>query len=140
MTTQANSTAEGTTDATPRLVAAWNTDGIASGCDVDHSTDVIEVAGSGVYSVLVGMSFSGSLSKTYQLEVYVYDDSGASWGASGCAADRKLGTGGDVGSAAFGCLLALDANDQIGVYHSSSDGGTSFTATEAQLVVMQVPQ
>ena len=51
---------------------------------------------------------------------------------------RKLGTGGDVGSASLTGLVSLTAGDSIMIYVSSSDGGTSMTVHQSQLAVAQV--
>lgn len=134
MSTQAGSTSEATTDATPRLVAAWNTDDLAAGMTVDHTDDTIKAQISGVYSVTIGCSFSGSNNGVFQTEIYIYDDSAATWNASGFACDRKLGTTGDVGSTAITAIVDLDTDDKIGLYHSASTGN-AFTVTEAQMAV-----
>lgn len=135
---QGGSAAEATTDGTPRLVAAWNTDGLSNGTTPDHTDDTILATVAGTYEVHAHVSFSGTAAKSFQLELYVYDDSGTAWGASGFAVDRKLGAGGDVGACAVMGLVALDVDDKVGLYHSSSDGGSAFTATEAQLSIKRI--
>lgn len=135
---EAGSTAETTTDATPRQIAAWNTNGLSNNVTVDHTDDALKATVAGTYEVTGELSFSGSASKTFQVEVYVYDDSATSWSASGSAQDRKLGAGGDVGSMPISAIVALDVDDKVGLYHSSSDGGTSFTVSEATMSIKRI--
>ncbi len=130
MSVQAGSSAEGTTDATPRKIAAWNTDGLENNMTVDSTTgNDITADIAGTFVVMVSCSFSGTGNKTYQIEIY------KNGSATGFAADRKLGSGGDVGAITIHGLIALAATDTVELYHSSSDGGTAFTVTEAQMAI-----
>lgn len=138
LSVQAGAAGEATVDATPRKIAAWNTNGLSSGTTVDHTDDTIQATGDGVYEVHADLSFSGTASKTYQLEIYVYDDSGAAWGASGFAIDRKLNATGDIEAVSISGIVSLDASDKVAVYQSSSDGGSAMTVTEAQLRLSRV--
>ncbi len=129
MSAQATSSAEATTDGTPRKITAWNTDGLETNMTVDSTTgNDITADVAGEFHIMTKISFSGTASKTFQVEIYVNGS------ATGFASDRKLGAGGDVGSAMACGLVDLSATDRIQVYHSSSDGGSAFTVTEAQLV------
>ncbi len=130
MSVQAGSSAEATTDATPRKIAAWNTDGLENNMTVDSTTgNDITADIAGTYVVMISASFSGSASKTFQIEIY------KNGSATGFAADRKLGSGGDVGAITIHGLLALSATDTVELYHSTSDGGSVFTVTEAQMTI-----
>ncbi len=130
MSVQAGSSAESTVDATPRKVAAWNTDGASVNMTVDSTTgnDITADVG-GRFIVMVSASFTGTGNKTYQLEIF------KNGSASGFAVDRKLGSGGDVGSVSIHGMFALVATDTIELYQSSSDGGSVMTVTEAQMVI-----
>ncbi len=133
MSVQAGSSGESTVDATPRKIAAWNTDGLENNMTVDSTTGNDVTADiAGTFHVMAKVCFSGSASKTYQIEIF---KNGA---ATGFAADRKLGSGGDVGAAMSCGLVALVATDTIEVYQSSSDGGSAMTVTEAQLTIHRV--
>ncbi len=133
MSVQAGSSAEGTTDATPRKIAAWNTDGLENNMTVDSTTGNDITAGiAGTYVVMISCSFLGTGNKEYQIEIY------KNGSATGFAADRKLGSGGDVGAVTIHGLLALSATDTVELYHSSSDGGSLFTVKEAQLTAIRV--
>jgi hypothetical protein len=131
---QAGSTGESTVDATPRKIAAWNNNGPSLGTTPDHTSDdiTIDALADGTYEVSAHISFSGSVSKTYQLEIY------KNTSPTGFAIDRQLGTGGDVGAVSLTGQVALVATDTISVYQSTSDSGTALTVTEAQLTVKRL--
>ena len=123
----------------PVLLTAWNTDGLSSGITVSSSTGKMTVDNAGIYEVDLSISFSGTLSKTFVFEIY-HDDVSASPTptATGFKMSRKLGTGGDVGSASLTGLISLAANDSIMIYFSSTDGGSSITVHQSQLMVAQI--
>jgi hypothetical protein len=128
-----NSTAEPTVDATPRNIEAWNTDGLVNGVVVDSTTDNdITVPSAGIYEVQASISFNGTLSRTFLITIYKNGSS------TDLTMERKLGTGGDVGSCSLVGLIQCAASDVIELYQSSSDGGTDMTVREAQLVVKKI--
>ena len=104
---EGGSTAETTTDATPRKIAKFTAEKDNGVATAAHATDGITVADTGDYYISAFVSFSGTLSKTYHVEVY----KGAS--GTGVALTRKLGTGGDVGSASCAGIVALTALDVV---------------------------
>ena len=124
------STAETTVDATPRIVEAFTT-AMSTGSEATSSTTAgtVTITDAGDYRVDTQFSFSGSLSKTYEVEVYV-DGVG-----TGIKCERLLGTGGDVGSASVSGIVSLTAGQVVSLYQSSTDGGTTITISNAQLVV-----
>ena len=133
MSVQGGVTAETTTDATPRKVAAWNTDGIANGMTIDSTTgNDITCDIAGTYQVNVSCSFSGSAAKIFEFELYV---SGA---ASGFAVQRTIGAGGEVGAASLSGIVTVSAAATLELYHRSTNGGTAFTATEAQMTAHRI--
>lgn len=140
MSVQAGAAGEATVDATPRQLAAWNTNGLNNLTTVDHTADEIVVDEAGTYMVKACVSFSGTASKTFQLEFYKYDASASPlvYSASGHAVDRKLGAGGDVGACSLHGIIAFSAGDKIAIFQSSSDGGTALTVTEAQLSIYRI--
>jgi hypothetical protein len=127
-----NATGEATVDATPRKITAWSANGPASDCTPDHTLDEIQADAAGTFFVAVSLSFSGSASSTYVLEIY---KNGV---ATGFQAKRKLGTGGDVGAVAFQGVITLAVNDDVTVYQHSTDGGTALTVTDGQLNIMRI--
>ena len=133
MSVQEGVTAEATTDITPRKIAAFTVDGLALNTTPDATTNnAITIDADGVYEVFAQVSFSGTASKTYHLEIY------SNTTPSTFEGHRKLGTAGDVGSASCMGLLTLSETDQVSVYHYTSDGGTAFTVSDAQLIVNRI--
>ena len=125
-----NSTAETTTDATPRKIAAFDTALPASPlATVSAVNKSVTVTDAGDYLFLAQLSFSGTLSKTFVVEAYIDTT------ASNLQCTRKLGTGGDIGSASLCGILTLAAGEAVSLYHSSTDGGTAFTAVDAQFAI-----
>ncbi len=132
---EGQSTAEGTTDATPRQIVGptFSKKG-ESGLTVDTTNDYITIVDAGDYLVAGSISFSGTGNKTYK--VSVYSDTSTDTNIS---FTRKLGTGGDVGSASIGpAVITLAAGDDVCLFHSSTDGGSAFTAAEVQLSVVKL--
>jgi len=129
---EAGAAAEAAVDATPREIAAWNGNGISLLTTPDHTQNQIEIDSDGVYQLTAHLSFSGTASKTYQLEFY------KNAVATGFAVDRKLGSGGDLGAVPLVGMLALLDDDILTVYQSSSDGGSALTVTEAQFTVHRI--
>ena len=127
-----NTTGESTVDATPRLIAALDTSGPAEGLTVDTAGSQITIDEAGDYLVIGSISFSGTLSKIFNVAIY------KNTSTTGYALERKLGTGGDVGSAIVSGIVTCAALDDISLYQSSTDGGTVFTATDAQLSVVRL--
>jgi hypothetical protein len=131
---------QGSITATPVLLTAWNTDGLSSSdMTPSASTGKITTTTAGIYEIDLSISFSGTLSKTFVFEIYQDDVSASPTPtATGFKMVRKLGTGGDVGSASLTGLISLAANDSIMIYISSSDGGTGITVHQSQLLVAQL--
>ena len=129
-----NSTAETTTDATPRKIAAFDTDGSSpKNCVVDSTTDNdITISKAGYVFINCSVSFSGTASKTFVVEIYI----NGSPVTENAKLERKLGAAGDVGSASVSWAGPVSASDVVTIYHSSTDGGSAFTAQQLQLSVL----
>jgi len=125
-----NVTAEPTVDATPRKIVAWGaTCPSGDRASSSTSTNDVTITDAGDYNISAQLSFSASLSKTFEVEVYI-DGS-----PTGYKAIRKMGTGGDIGSVSIEGLHTLSANAVISLYQSSIDGGSVMTIKDAQLTV-----
>ena len=138
MSVQGGSTSQDNIDTTKIKLTGFNTNGLSNGMTVDHTDDSIKALVAGTYEISMNLSFSGTNSAEFQLEVYVYDDSTTSWVASGFSVDRKLGTGGDVGSCSLTGLVALDVDDKIAIYVSSGAATDDITPTEAQFIAKRI--
>lgn len=119
-----NSSAETTTDATPRRIAAFDVDGPANRITRSAAAGTITIIEAGTYDVVGHCCFIGTINKTYKIQVYKDTT------AIGVSAERTLDGSGSIGSVAFRALGALTAGQVISAYHWSTDGGSTFTAKQ----------
>lgn len=128
-----SSTAQTGITTTPELMTGWTKNGVSNGVTLDYLNNQITVLYNGVYSISLGVSFSGTLNTEFLLHLRVdgvEQDEGL---------HRVIGTGGDVGSAGFTALKTLTAGQILTIYVASDDaGGSSFTPVDAQLRVVRV--
>ena len=126
-----NVTGEAVVDATPRVIAAFNSAPLAVGIAVSHVTNNLTVSEAGIYFAICSLSFSGTANATFEVRGFV----------NGVATDmylsRKLGSGGDVGSGAIQGIVTLGAGDVMDVRQSSADG-SAFTCQAAQLCAWRI--
>ena len=127
-----NATAESTVDATPRQIANLGAKGVEEGLTVDTANSKITAAAAGDYLISAGVSFSGTISKTFVVEIYI-DTTGTN-----LKLERKLGTGGDVGSAHVSGIITLAVGEDVSLYQSTTDGGSAFTIQNGQLSVVRL--
>jgi len=138
--TTANTIAEASVDATPRAIISWDTNGLSATLNPNHATlNGIGVSDStGVYQVSASVTAEGDHNKTYRFELYQYDNSASTFVATGIAAEAEVGSANDSTNVSLHGILSLDANDVVVVYQSSTDGGTSLTISEAQLIITKL--
>ena len=103
----------------------------SSACTPSAATDDITVTDAGDYWVAAQVSLSGTLSETYTIEFRI---DGV---ATNIKFTRKIGTGGDVGSASLVGILTLAAGEAVSLYQES-DGAGVMTIENAQLTVMKI--
>jgi hypothetical protein len=126
-------------DGTETLLETWTANGISSNTTPDYTTSKITVTEDGIYDVTVHICFSGQLSKTFDFELFKLDPTASPQASSlGYEIERKMGTGGDVGSSSCGGVVSLNAGESVMVYVYSGDGGNSVTIHHAQFKVVQV--
>lgn len=126
------STAQTGISDTAAKMTGFSANGISSGTTPDYTNNQITLGSDGIYLVFLQVSFTGTASKTFECQIRNND------GNTNYHSNRKLGATGDVGSASCLALLSCSANDVMSVYVLSSDGGSSFTINEAQLVVYRI--
>ena len=107
----------------------------AVGLTPDHAQDRITVdAGSdGMYLIAAQVSFSGTNNAGFH--VYIYKN-GATTGPF--AFHRKLGAGGDIGSASILGLVSLVEADFIELWVAAETGTPNFTVEDSQLVMVRI--
>jgi hypothetical protein len=126
------STAQTGISGTPAKMTGFAVNGISSGTTPDHTSDNITIITAGDYLINASVSFVGSSSDVFQVEIYNNTT------GTGYAFNRFISAGGDTGSASCNALITCAASDEISLYISSSTGGTSFTPQEASLIVTRV--
>ena len=87
----------------------------------------------GIYSVNSQWSFSGGVTNEYHLTLY---KNGVM--ERKCHAERVLGTGGDVGSASFICLVELNAGDTLSPKIENATAGKNANVHDLQLTVVRI--
>ena len=100
---------------TPVLYTGFSSNGLASGVTADAANNKFIIDVTGVYLVTAQFSFSGANSATFELQPTIISDSPVT-PIAGTKIERKLGTGGDVGSCSLTGLASLSAGDEVGIY------------------------
>jgi len=135
VTTQTTNATPGTYD----VMTGWNTaqgaDGISSsGVTPAKASNKITIVETGIYSVEFLCSFSGTGNSTFELQGYLGGVAQAQ-----LQVQRKLGTGGDVGSAGFsGTIDVTSGSTDIDIRVASDGVSDSFTPVQANLKVTRV--
>ena len=118
-----------TTGGTFEKLTAFTTDGISNAMTAAAASDKITATTAGVYMVCFQVSFSGTVSSTVQ---FVVKWNGVEQDQIKCT--RKLGTGGDVGSASMmGLVDVTSVPTDIEVWFTTDGDGDSITVEDAQL-------
>jgi hypothetical protein len=128
-----NAVAQTGISATFQVLTAFDTNAPSVNATSDHTADTVTLTVDGTYDVEFQASFSGTVNKTYEFACF---KGGVD---TGFKFQRKLGTGGDVGSASFtGRITGCVATDVLDIRVRSTDGGTSATTVHAQFMVSRV--
>lgn len=118
---------------TPETLTGWEVNSPSNGVSPDYSTGQITVDHDGVYLVTAQVSFSGTLNTTFTVHVRidgVEQDEGL---------HRKMGTGGDVGSASLMAIISLSEGNVLTLYvQSDAGGGASMTPVDAQFMITRI--
>ena len=128
-------TAQGGLGTTPAKLDCFTVEGNAANVTPDAATDTLQVGITGKYDGMFQVSFSGNGAHTCKFRLRVNDVETQ----FGCT--RKLGTGGDVGSASFFAPgIALTALDEVSIYVETDDAGNGdiITVSDAQFSLKMV--
>ena len=118
---------------TGAILTCWDTNGASNGTTPDHTTDGITVDVTGVYEVAFQCSFSGTGSSVVKFRLRI-DGVEQSFGCT-----RKLGTGGDVGSASFLAPgVSITATEVLSVYVEMDGATDDLTVVDAQMSVRMI--
>jgi hypothetical protein len=89
-------------------LTTFDTNGVAVGSTPDQANNRIVIGATGIYKVDFTISFGGTVSQNFRFHLLV---NGVQKNELGI--ERKLGTGGDIGSAAANSPVALNAGDVL---------------------------
>jgi len=106
---------------TPVLFTGFTDNGVGSGITVDAANDKFSIDITGTYLITAQFAFSGTLNATFELQPTIISDSPVT-PLPGTKTERKLGTGGDVGSCSLTGLASLTAGDEVGIYINGTAG------------------
>jgi len=106
-------------------VAVFDTNGESNNTTPDHTNDHITIDVTGEYVISATLSFSGEANDTYSF-AFFKNNKGTQLGTR---STRKIGSGGDVGSASLSTIAALTATDTIEIWIQNEDGTTNFNCT-----------
>jgi len=123
------STAQGSLTGTPVKFALWSANLPAQNMTPVFGSNDIYVDKAGVYKAAFHLAFTGTTNGQFDFELYV---DGV---ATGLIAERKLGTGTDVGSCSFSGLVTIPNDGAYVDVRVAATTGTSITAVHAQLVL-----
>jgi hypothetical protein len=122
-----------TVTATPTKMTGWGANALSVGVTPGFATNDITIDVDGVYDVEWFVCFSGSASDVFYVAPYV---DGVTQNSP--RVDRKLGTGGDVGSSSMKTRLSLSAAEVVSLFVWSDTGGTSFLPHNASFMIKRV--
>ena len=108
--------------------------GNASNCTADATNDKITITKAGKYRVVGTFSFSGTANSNWRIALF---NDGTEEACVHLA--RKLGAGGDVGSASFSGIIVAGANKDIDVRaRHDSVGNQDITMQYSNLSVVYI--
>lgn len=87
---------------------------------VEFSNDNLTIQVNGTYKISASISFSGKANNEYHIAMGIDGTRDIN-----CHAERKIGTGGDVGSAAFTCIKPLNESHVISLMVENTDSSTA---------------
>ena len=122
-----------TTADTFDVITVWASNGESNGTTPDQANNVITLDEAGTYLVGFSVSFSGTVQATFECRAYV---NGVA--QTQCSLERKLGTGGDVGSASFQGIVTATAGQDLDVRVAADTGSDTFTPSEMNLTVLRI--
>lgn len=115
-------------------VTGFTTNTTASNMTADAANDKITVTATGLYHVAFQCSFSGDGLATIKWNVYT----GSPLASTYIQCTRKLGTGGDIGSASCHGIITLTAGHDVEVWVTSDDATPTITPQDMQLACHRI--
>jgi len=121
----------------PEILDQFLTNGPStSGITPDQTNEKITIDEDGSFNVQVDLSFSGTNSSSWIVNLYANVNSGGSAAVPGVQFSRKLGTGGDIGAATFSCVYTVSGGDSVDLeVWIEGDGANTFLLEYGGLTV-----
>ena len=115
-----NSTADTVSTATWTQMTRFDTDGVSNGSVTpSNSDDHITVGKAGMYLITISLAFSGTASVDWEFSAF---KNNGNTELENVHTDRKLGAGGDIGSASLSGIIDCAANDTIELWMRHAAG------------------
>ena len=114
-------------------ITQFASNGVSRNCTNSAASDQITVTNAGKYIAHFECSFSGTLNSEMRLRLAI---DGTTQAKSSTV--RKLGTGGDVGSASIHCILDLTAGQIVTAYVASDGASDSFVMQSGNLSLVRI--
>lgn len=131
-----NSGADTVATATTTQVTRFNQNGLSNAMTPSHSQDHITVDNAGKYLCTVSISFSGTGSVDWTF--HVYKNNGTTK-FDNVHTNRKLGAGGDIGSASMSGIIDLAENDTVELWMEHAEGvNKNITIQDCTLSLVQI--
>lgn len=121
----------------PALYTGFASNGVASGVTADAANSKLIIDVTGVYLITAQFSFGGTNSATFHFHPTIISDSPITE-LEGAKSVRKLGAGGDVGSASLTGLASLAAGDELGIMINSTADTKTIETWHAQFTIHRV--
>ena len=118
-----------------QLVIFGTDDGVtASNATASASQDHVQVTNAGTYFLKCEVSFSGSSNDT--ISFAFFKNNGVT--KLGVRTTRKLGSGGDTGSASVSAIVTLAASDTVEIWAQNEGATNTITVEDASISVFRI--
>lgn len=100
----------------------------------DAGNDIATITNAGIYFITVQASFSGTGSSEFECAIHTADTTEE----DEVHLSRKLGTGGDVGSASANGVLTLAASATVRLKCKGDNAGDDMTPQDVQMTILKI--
>jgi len=114
----------------------FTANGPENGVTADHTNDHITILHTGYYMITGSLSFSGSNTSTYEVQIEVNNGATSKTNVRG---NRVIGTGSDVGSMSLSGIVSLTAGDTLELWgRCTSSANKDFDMTEGTISIVYI--
>ena len=131
-----NATADTIATATLSQMTRFANNGESNNTTPDHTNDHITILKKGKYLVIISLAFKGDASVEWDFRLYTNNRATA---FNNVHTDRKLGAGGDVGSASLSGICDFAVNDTVELWMKHEAGvNKDITVEDCTLSIVQI--